>query len=230
MLDSRYINQSNDTVVSEWTDRSGNANNAAQATALQQPRFITAVVGGNGVVRFDGSNDFLSIPDSDTLDSSTYIHIFAGYRMRQSSSVGTIVGKRRNDAAGTYNYALYSISLTNYCTFGESSPVQDNYGVLSAAEVTNTNYIFNYSYKQNSFNAFRNGTSQSTSQLLNGSATISGNSATFQIGNGPSSGIANQWPASVDLFFVYFLKDEITTALRKRTEHAAAYSFKIACS
>jgi hypothetical protein len=44
------------TGVSEWRDKSGNGRHVSQGTASQQPIYDTI----NGIVTFDGSNDFLS--------------------------------------------------------------------------------------------------------------------------------------------------------------------------
>jgi hypothetical protein len=46
--------------ISQWDDQSGNNNHAAQTTADKQPRFFASIVNGKPVVRFDGSNDFLT--------------------------------------------------------------------------------------------------------------------------------------------------------------------------
>lgn len=43
--------------VSSWTDSSGLANHATQASGTLQPLFKTAIVNGKPVIRFDGSND-----------------------------------------------------------------------------------------------------------------------------------------------------------------------------
>jgi hypothetical protein len=44
------------TGVSEWRDKSGNGRHVSQGTASQQPSYDAI----NGIVTFDGSNDFLS--------------------------------------------------------------------------------------------------------------------------------------------------------------------------
>jgi hypothetical protein len=50
--------------VARWEDKSGNARHATQGTSANRPARKTAVQGGKDVLRFDGSNDSLSIPSS----------------------------------------------------------------------------------------------------------------------------------------------------------------------
>jgi hypothetical protein len=56
--------------TSQWADLSGEGNDAAQATAGKQPLWMNAVLEGNPVIRFDGTNDWLLTPD-DVLDPAS---------------------------------------------------------------------------------------------------------------------------------------------------------------
>lgn len=51
-LDASTLSLSNGADVSNWTDLSGNANHATQATTVNMPIFSTNIIGGNPVVRF----------------------------------------------------------------------------------------------------------------------------------------------------------------------------------
>lgn len=53
-----------DGSVARWEDRSGNGRHATQGTSGSRPLRKTSVQGGKDVLRFDGSDDFLSIPSS----------------------------------------------------------------------------------------------------------------------------------------------------------------------
>lgn len=50
--------------VARWEDKSGNGRHATQGTSANRPARKTAIQGGKDVLRFDGSNDSLSIPSS----------------------------------------------------------------------------------------------------------------------------------------------------------------------
>src|SRR6185369_7700007 len=74
--------------VTAWQDQSGKGNNATQATADLSPLLVPNAINGKPVLRFDGVDDFLEVPDSDSLsiagDITTFFVIkiddFATYR------------------------------------------------------------------------------------------------------------------------------------------------------
>ena len=47
-------------VVTTWSESSGNGTDATQSTTSKKPVYKTAILGGKPVVRFDGTDDFLS--------------------------------------------------------------------------------------------------------------------------------------------------------------------------
>jgi hypothetical protein len=53
-----------DGAVARWQDKSGNSRHLTQSTSGSRPTRKTAVQNGLSVVRFDGSNDFMSVPSS----------------------------------------------------------------------------------------------------------------------------------------------------------------------
>ena len=61
----------NGSTVSQWSDKSGNGNNASQATAAFQPSYVTSSISGKSALDFDGSDDILltsfTIPDNHTV-------------------------------------------------------------------------------------------------------------------------------------------------------------------
>jgi hypothetical protein len=71
--------------VARWEDKSGNARHATQSTAENRPARKTAIQGGLDVLRFDGSNDVLSIASSEatfkflhSLDSTVFVVFKSG--------------------------------------------------------------------------------------------------------------------------------------------------------
>jgi len=49
----------NGSDVSQWDDKSGNGRNVSQATAAQQPTFVSNGLNGKPTISFDGTNDIL---------------------------------------------------------------------------------------------------------------------------------------------------------------------------
>lgn len=54
----------NGTAVTQWADQSPAAMNAAQATAANQPVYVTDAMNFNPALKFDGAADFLQIPQA----------------------------------------------------------------------------------------------------------------------------------------------------------------------
>ena len=79
--------------VARWEDKSGNARHATQGTSGSRPLRKTAVQGGRDVLRFDGSNDSLSIPSSTA--TFNFMHngdntLFIVYRAGTTANPNTL--------------------------------------------------------------------------------------------------------------------------------------------
>lgn len=68
----------NGSTVSQWSDKSGNARHAVQATAANQPTYVTKGLNGRSIVSFDGSNDALS---TNAYTSSNQVGWYAVMRL-----------------------------------------------------------------------------------------------------------------------------------------------------
>jgi hypothetical protein len=65
-----------DGAVARWQDKSGNGRHATQATSGSSPTRKTLVQGGFDVLRFDGSDDFLTLSDLTTTNNYTSFFVF----------------------------------------------------------------------------------------------------------------------------------------------------------
>jgi hypothetical protein len=112
--------------VSSWTDSSGNARHAVQATGGNQPICKKAIVNGKDVVRFDGVDDFLRA--AFTLVQPEYFVIVMRLRT-------TVVGRGQYvvDGAPTQNTGvLYDNNLaTRMAIYAGAGPVS---GALAAVD------------------------------------------------------------------------------------------------
>lgn len=208
-LDSRYINQSDNTAVSSWADISGNSNNADQANATNQPTFQTAELGGNGVVRFDGSNDFLETP---TITKNQPYTCFIVNYQRQLKGGG--FGACFEDTG--LGCAPFIGPFT-----GDKHAMYAGANLVGPAASLNVWYIGGYVF---------NGSSSKIS--INGGTATTGNAGSTNINS--KFRVALNWQGlqyyDNDTAIAMVCEGNFSDALRKRCEHSAAYSFKLACS
>jgi hypothetical protein len=221
VLDSRYIQQSNSTIVSTWSDRSGNAYNATQAISTKEPTFQTNQIGGNGAVLFDGSNDSLQaasvvLPTYTTsivVQKSTRTSTAPKFWFEQGPSIGSSNGMLFN---GTYwgAWAFYrngayhdGPTFTNFDWIGNdwaiASLTYDGVGTI---------------YKNGEF--ITNATNQGTART-NSDVTAALNIAARNQGSVFLNGNIGQ---------ILIITSALSNSARKRVEHAYAFSFKIACN
>ena len=120
-----------DGFVTTWYDQSGNANDAAQATAANQPKIVsggsTILDNGKASVSFDGSNDYLY---SSTFSQSQPNTIFALLKQTRTNIGGESFLQSTNN-----NSLLYSYGTTNYGLFA---------GISIQGDTTNTNQNLHY--------------------------------------------------------------------------------------
>ncbi|MBU6182686.1 MAG: hypothetical protein KGR46_07740 [Verrucomicrobia bacterium] len=225
VLDSRYINQADNTAVTSWADRSANAFNADQTTPANQPTFQTNEVASNGVVRFDGSNDFLTC--GDNLDILTRSVTMIGVAKFASTAEGCICGK----AAAIGAAGRYSIHRTG----SSFRALWNDVGTFPTdkASDTSTSWRINtQTVERNVANTlFWDGAQQAQQTGLSGTTSYD-TIFPFFVGayqSPNSTGTPPIIPINGDIAQVVVMFS-FNTPLRRRLEHAAAYSFKIACS
>jgi len=101
-LKADSLGLSDNTQVSSWLDQSGNSNDASQGTSGNQPIFKTNIFGTLPSVRFDNSNDYMSLVSavSSTSFSAPWTIIFVakfnsggGSRLLYGSGTGDAVAR-----------------------------------------------------------------------------------------------------------------------------------------
>jgi hypothetical protein len=219
VLDSRYITQSDNTAVTSWADRSGNAYDASQATGIKQPTFQTNEIGGNGAVRFDGSND--------SMQSSSVVlpcHISA-IVVQSSTRTGTNLkfwyehGANVNTTDGGFFNGTYAGAWAYRRTTLQDGPSTDNTDWIGSGWA-----IASHSY-DGVGSIYKNGAFVSNTTL---SGTARPNTDVTA-----SLNLASRNQASLFLtgdIAQIVIVPLVSSSLRRRLESSAAYSFKIACS
>jgi hypothetical protein len=222
VLDARYIPQSDNTAVSTWADRSGNGYDASQATAAYQPTFQTAELGGNGVVRFDGSDDFLQgTPVAQGQAGATWLIVGKGNGGRDAFFSQGSSGVFTADV-------LFAINLDNTRLWQVNNGADGSYTAPSASGFVVQSIAFNGTLSGTDRLVCRiNGTNTVTSTFTPPATTATGGT-NFNIGTYIAAPAA--WYLGGDVAVVTAIPSAPSTALRKRLEHAAAFSFKISCN
>ena len=88
-----------DGAVARWEDKSGNARHATQGTSANRPARKTAIQASKDVLRFDGSNDFLTSTDFSDLSTGQAITALTVCKRSATGSVHTIISKTDGEAS-----------------------------------------------------------------------------------------------------------------------------------
>ncbi|MEM1312454.1 MAG: DUF2341 domain-containing protein [Patescibacteria group bacterium] len=129
-LDASLLNQANNSEVSNWSDISGNQNDATQTVNSQSPTLVTNALNNNNVVRFDGTDDSLKTNDFTRTSTQTIISVLK----QNAAGSGVIFDSSTNPRSFAIEQtAPNNISLNS----GNSSPSttanlgQNDYKVVS---------------------------------------------------------------------------------------------------
>lgn len=224
--DSRYVSGTNNTGLGTWTDRSGNAN-ATQATGANQALYIASGQGGNPVIRFDGSNDYFNFTRLDTYSGLTALGC------NKQTGDGVLIGSNdQNRGGGSANVQMLrwiatGSGLGNNLVLWYNSA--DTTWDLSAngADFTTFGITSCSVFGGSKMKTFRNGVTMgdSTRNTLTNLSNFSVIGGVYFL----SAGLAA--PVNGDVGQVLIFTANLSSSpLRKRLEHAAAYSFKFSCS
>lgn len=242
VLDSRMLTESDGTALDSWTNR-GSLAISPSATLTTRPTVERNEQGGNPVVRFDGSNDRLTFASSTA--SFNYLYtgvatVIATWKHGTSSNPNTNYALIDNSAgAAGRGYALVyddrsSISrnnaFRNFASSATSASICDQ--LIQDFSTPNEFCIW-----ANVVDATNATASERSSASRNAAAEIKNNTATGALGTGNANG--NLRIGSTDGDSAYLLGDiaqvliwneKFSFSKSKKFQHAAAFSFKIACN
>ncbi len=140
--------------VSLLPDRSAHHNDFVQTTSAARPQLVTNQVGGNAVVRFDGSNDVLLGPNlSDPAEYDLWVV------WQSSVAPGSELTTIFNNGVleGVHAQFTYGHSVAEYKTAIVSSFANDYQAVSFGTPVVDTPYIWNASYADAVMDAYLDG-------------------------------------------------------------------------
>jgi hypothetical protein len=224
-FDARFISGlSNGAAVSTWSDLSANANNATQATGANQPVYTTNVSGGQPGVKFDGTNDFLA---SGSYIALTELTCIIAVNMVSANTTSRAIFYQGNYEAYTPNYNWIGLAKggpSNTFFYG-------NYNNGAEGSVRTTTTIATGSHVVSGV-VNEAGTNR---MVFNGVQEATASSVTISMNTAARPTLGRVGPTAKDYFDGYILSIVLlptasAASLRKRLDHSAAYSFKIACS
>jgi hypothetical protein len=225
--DSRYINESDGTTIQTWGDRSGNSRDLSQSDSTKRPTFKTGIQGGCGVMRFDGSNDSMST------SSYTVTNVVSGLCVMKNTQTSANCIFERSTNFNNNNHAYMSF-VENGTTLSFSHKTTGSPVYVAANFTTrSTNFCivtYRYGGADASYEVYSNGSLLNKAYIanpntLNGHATGTLNAATF-VGARNNA----QFFYNGDMGALMTIPEDVSAALRKRINHHAAFSFKIACN
>jgi hypothetical protein len=219
ILDSRRISGLSDgNSVSQWDDASRNGWNVT-ASGTRQPVYKTSIQGGQPTIRFDGTDDRL---------------ISASVSTTQPFSCVSVIQISSADTSAALVFDSYN---STQCLFGSYS----NGGGSGVGEFSllmgGTDRKFQS--RNNNWNVFAlEATSTSCYIAMNGTRTdgigSAGSNGLSGISIGDLRGNPNPlvggYKFGGDMSLICIFQNGLLNPLRKRLEHAAAFSFKISCN
>ena len=162
--DASTFTYSSGSVVSQWSDKSGNSNNATMATVSAQPSRVTSVLNGLPVVRFDGTTDVMNLPGS-TLSNETNFSMFWVIVPRGLSSgyYPSVSGINGTNDVGAFHYINSSAKGAAY-PFHSINNVPTGWGVYdgtsSLTYSVGTGYEMEFHANGSTFTVIRGGTTE----------------------------------------------------------------------
>lgn len=112
--------------VASWTDSSGSGNTATQGTAASKPTYKASIINSLPVVRFDGSNDFLTVTRNSGLEPVA-VTLFALVRASSSPGAFSYILSKKLTSGSSASYSIgvngtaASRGLCNVVTSGEKA-------------------------------------------------------------------------------------------------------------
>lgn len=188
--DSVVLNGSN---VQQWTDRSGNANHAIQNNAAQQPTRVNNITSLNNypVVNFNGTDDFLEIADTPSIDFTDKMTIFIVTKQSVLMTDKAILCKWDYATQGSWGFQTNFSDNKEMVMFIANALNDGGGNYMSTLNANNTDSVFyimtlvyngNESVNVNRIKFYKNGDSLSTSPVGAISSSLQNSSATLKIG------------------------------------------------
>lgn len=141
--------------MATFTDQSGNGNDWTQSTSGSKPIFKTSILNGHAVLRFDGSDDYLTLA-SDILSGLSEGEVFIVVKIDSDPGASGVDGLWKMDGDGT-NACHYSFNGNGELYEAWGSTARKSTGVNPTPALTSFR-LYNVSSKASEFKIRLDGT------------------------------------------------------------------------
>jgi len=216
-LDARFLTGLADgDSVGTWTGRGATS---PTASGSDRPTYKTAIVSGQPVVRFSGSNILSASNPNVGVSSCSVVAVFSTSSYPESAATVVDWSKRAIGGRGFW------VENTGKLWFW---PMDNNDVKASSATVSSTPAI--QTYIANGAMAFgSNGVMQTAVSYSDGANDFTG-STTIRVGRDLLEGLYGSFGFAGDIAALAVIPSAISAAVRKRIEQSLAFSFRIACA
>lgn len=184
-LDASQETYGDGDAVSTWTNRGSGANNAT-AGAGTEPTFKTGIMNGQPVVRFDGSNDFMSVA-SYAPASTTAGQMSVWVVMTATSGSDYAIAELTSNYNGANAFGLFRLAADNV-TFSNRGSSYSTFVTTGTVTTTPSVYVgtMDRSLSTNEVTGYLNSTTASGTRPQN--ANLSGDMSTNTLYLGARAG------------------------------------------
>ena len=228
--DTRYLTDSDGTALQTLSDRAGTYN-ATEATSTKRPLVKTGSngIGGQPVLLFDGTDDDLQ---ASSVPLDTYMTLVWTVKAISTVNIPIILeqGPDSNNNAGflvTTSGGVVSPDGSASWLVNRSGTAQYDVGVGIQYWSGSSAIVASYRYSQTERGIYRkNCVTQNNVSYLGSERSNSTATANLNIFSRNRTGVFGNG----NLGTVFIANGSLGIPLMRRIEHAAGYSFKIACS
>jgi len=224
VLDARYmliLGNTNGDQVSNWFDRTGtyDATQEDEGEIGSKPLLQTNIVGGQPVIRFDGSNDVLNHGLAKGNVNSTVLWV--GKALSSQGSYKQMVSFTANSSPTYHSWTNAGAGVTNKWSCGNDASISLDSGITAT-----TAFVVGYGIRNGNLHYIgTDGVERASTNFTgyysgdtNGRQTIGGRSDSSECSH-------------VDLAAVIFIESNLRdTGLLKRLVHSLGLIYRIACS
>ena len=225
--DSRPLTQSDGTSITSWQDR---ISSRAADRATNSPVVKVAIQGGQPVIRFAATTNAMIIASNDISRNKSTMMLISIASV-SNASTSTYQAVFVSEIGGSANARCGIYLRSSKVEAGGRRLAANSYQFVQSGSTSNNTFTVGsalFDYANGQLYAYERGTETARSGGFQTSGNTENTASAASIGAGSFSGGTSE-RLNGDIGICAFVESS-SASLRKRFEHAAAYSFKISCN